>query len=132
MKILSTLKAFYKYISSQGLDKNLIHEEKGDGFVVVSFPDGDDNGNIYDIAVVFYDNNDDTEIYVRKPVKNYDELTLLRKINALNCEYSDVTFLVDNNMLTIKSHISSQGKLKNILIKMLSDVQLAQEEFVKI
>ena len=129
---MSTLKAFYKYISSQGLDKSVIHEEKGDGFVVVLFPEGDDKGNIYDIAVVFYDNNDDTEIYVRKPVKNYDELTLLRKINTLNCEYSDVTFLVDDNMLTIKSYISSQGKLKRILAKMVSDVQLAQEEFVKI
>ena len=131
MKILSTLKAFYKYISSQGLDKNLIYEEKGEGFVVVSFPEKDDMSNVYDIAIVFYDNNDDIEIYVRKPIKDYDELTLLRKINTLNCEYSAATFLVDNNMLTVKSHISSQGKLKRILAEMLLDVQLAQKEFVK-
>ena len=61
-----------------------------------------------------------------------DELTLLRKLNALNCEYTDVTFFVDDNMLTVKSYLSSQGKLENVLIKMVSDVQLAQTEFVRI
>ncbi len=129
---MKTLKAFYDYTSSQGIDKNAIYEEKGEGFVVVSFPERDDKGNIYNVAIVFYDNDDDIEIYVRKPIKDYDELTLLKKLNALNCEYSDVTFLVDDNMLTVKSHISSQGELERILIKMVSDVQLAQEEFVKI
>ena len=59
-------------------------------------------------------------------------MTLLRKLNALNCEYTDVTFLVDDNMLTIKSHLLSQGKIKNVLIKMVADVQLAQAEFARI
>lgn len=129
---MKTLKAFYDYTSSQGIDKSSIYEEKGDGFAVVSFPERDEKGNIYNIAIVFYDNDDDVEIYVRKPIKDYDELTLLKKLNTLNCEYSDVTFLVDDNMLTVKSHLSSQGELERILIKMVSDVQLAQEEFVKI
>lgn len=134
MKILDD---FYAYVVSQGIDKNAIHEERGDGFVVVSFPERGEKDCIYNIAIVFYENDveeneNDVEIYVRKPIKDFDELTLLRKLNTLNCKYGDVTFLVDDNMLTVKSYLSSQGKLGNVLIKMVSDVQLAQTEFVRI
>lgn len=132
MKFLSILKAFYDYVTSQGIDKKAIYEEKGDGFVVISFPEKGEKDCIYNIAIVFYENDDDVEIYVRKPIKDFDELTLLRKLNVLNCEYTDVTFLIDDNMLTIKSFLSSQGDIKKVLIKMVADVQLAQAEFVKI
>ena len=129
---MNILNDFYNYVSSQGIDKNAIYEEKGDGFVVISFPERGEKDCIYNIAIDFYENENDVEIYVRKEIKNYDELTLLRKLNALNCEYTDVTFLVDDNMLTIKSHLLSQGKIKNVLIKMVADVQLAQAEFARI
>ncbi|MGO4925055.1 hypothetical protein ACTQ44_09050 [Ligilactobacillus ruminis] len=129
MKILDD---FYAYVVSQKIDKNAIYEERGDGFVVVSFPERGEKDCIYNIAIVFYENENDVEIYVKKPIKDFDELTLLRKLNTLNCEYTDVTFFVDDNMLTVKSYLSSQGKLENVLIKMVSDVQLAQTEFVRI
>lgn len=129
MKILDD---FHAYVVSQEIDKNAIYEERGDGFVVVSFPERGEKDCIYNIAIVFYENENDVEIYVRKPIKDFDELTLLRKLNTLNCEYTDVTFFVDDNMLTVKSYLSSQGKLENVLIKMVSDVQLAQTEFVRI
>ena len=130
--MLKILDDFYAYVVSQGIDKNAIYEERGDGFVVVSFPERGEKDCIYNIAIVFYENENDVEIYVRKPIKDFDELTLLRKLNTLNCEYTDVTFFVDDNMLTVKSYLSSQGKLENVLIKMVSDVQLAQTEFVRI
>ena len=97
---LNTLKAFYDYVASKGIDRNAIYEEKEDGFVVISFPEMGEKDCIYNIAIVFYENDNDAEIYIRKPIKNFDELELLRKLNALNCEYSDVTFLIDDNMLT--------------------------------
>ena len=101
-------------------------------FVVISFSEKGEENRIYNIAIVFYENDNDVEIYVRKSIKDFDELTLLRKLNALNCEYTDVTFFVDDNMLGVKSYLSSQGKLENVLIKMVSDVQLAQTEFIRI
>lgn len=130
--MLKILNDFYNYVESQGIDKNAIYEEGGEGFVVVSFPERGEENRIYNIAIVFYENDNDVEIYVRKSIKDFDELTLLRKLNALNCEYTDVTFFVDDNMLGVKSYLSSQGKLENVLIKMVSDVQLAQTEFVRI
>ena len=132
MGLLKILDDFYAYVVSQEIDKNAIYEERGDGFVVVSFPERGEKDCIYNIAIVFYENENDVEIYVRKPIKDFDELTLLRKLNTLNCEYTDVTFFVDDNMLTVNSYLSSQGKLENVLIKMVSDVQLAQTEFVRI
>ena len=132
MRLLKILDDFYEYVAAQEIDKNAIYEEKGDGFVVVSFPERGEKDCIYNIAIVFYENDNGVEIYVRKSIKDFDELTLLRKLNALNCEYTDVTFFVDDNMLTLKSYLLSQGKLENVLIKMVSDVQLAQTEFVRI
>jgi len=129
---LKTLKAFYDYATSQGIDKNAIYEEKGDGFVVISFPERGEKDCIYNIAIVFYENDDDVEIYVRKPISNYDEYKLLKRLNVLNCEYTDVTFFIDDDMLSLKSFLSSQGDVEKVLIKMVTDVQLAQEEFVKI
>ena len=130
--VLKILDDFYNYVESQGIDKNAIYEEKGDGFVVISFSEKGEENRIYNIAIVIYENDNDVEIYVRKSIKDFDELTLLRKLNALNCEYTDVTFFVDDNMLGVKSYLSSQGKLENVLIKMVSDVQLAQTEFIRI
>lgn len=129
---MKTLKAFYDYATSQGIDKNAIYEEKGDGFVVISFPERGEKDCIYNIAIVFYENDDDVEIYVRKPISNYDEYKLLKRLNVLNCEYTDVTFFIDDDMLSLKSFLSSQGDVEKVLIKMVTDVQLAQEEFVKI
>ncbi|MFW5670124.1 MAG: hypothetical protein ACOCM4_12965 [Acetivibrio ethanolgignens] len=129
---MKTLKAFYDYATSQGIDKNAIYEEKGDGFVVISFPERGEKDCIYNIAIVFYENDDDVEIYVRKPISNYDEYKLLKRLNVLNCEYTDVTFFIDDDMLSLKSFLSSQGDVEKVLIKMVADVQLAQEEFVKI
>lgn len=129
---LNTLKAFYDYVASKGIDRNAIYEEKGEGFVVTSFPEMGEKDCIYNIAIVFYENDNDAEIYIRKPIKSFDELELLRKLNALNCEYSDVTFLIDDNMLTIKSYLLSDGKVENILKKLVADMQLAQKEFVNI
>ena len=70
---MNTLKAFYDYATSQGIDKNAIYEKKGDGFVVISFPERGEKDCIYNIAIVFYENDDDVEIYVRKPIKDFDE-----------------------------------------------------------
>ena len=37
--MLKILDDFYAYVVSQEIDKNAIYEERGDGFVVVSFPE---------------------------------------------------------------------------------------------
>lgn len=36
-RLLKTLNDFYDYVTSQGIDKNAIYEETGEGFAVVSF-----------------------------------------------------------------------------------------------
>ena len=71
-RVLDILNDFYNYVSSQGIDKNAIYEEKGEGFVVISFPERGEKDCIYNIAIVFYENENDVEIYVRKEIKNYD------------------------------------------------------------
>ena len=66
---------------------------------------------------------------MRKYIKEFDELDFLRKINSLNCEYTAVTFLIDENMLTLKSHLLANNEIEKVLREMVSDMQLAQKEF---
>ena len=54
MRLLKTLNDFYDYVTSQGIEKNAIYEEKGEGFVVVYLPERGEKDFIYNIAIVFY------------------------------------------------------------------------------
>lgn len=49
--MLKILDDFYAYVVSQEIDKNAIYEERGDGFVVVSFPERGEKDCIYNIAI---------------------------------------------------------------------------------
>lgn len=126
---MKLLEQFYKYTSLQGIDKKDIYEKSAEDFTVVSFPEEGEKDCVYNIVLVFYDNDDDVEIYVRKYIKEFDELDFLRKINSLNCEYTAVTFLIDENMLTLKSHLLANNEIEKVLREMVSDMQLAQKEF---
>ena len=129
---MKILESFYKLIDSLGIDEKAIHEDDGDGFKLLVFPEEGEPGIMYSVALVFYDNDDDAEIYVRKPVSGYDELTMFRKLNELNCEYSDVVFLIDEGNLSVKTFVSSGGEIEPVMKKLLMAMKVAQTEFPNI
>jgi len=125
------LKKFYDYVDSIGIDKTQIYEEKGDGFTLVSFAEEGEANEIYNLALIFYE-DESLEVYVRKPINDFDEFSVLKKLNELNAEYRSVTFFIDDNMLSLKSYCTTGGDIKVALKEMVQDMQLAQKEFKNI
>lgn len=127
---MSLLNQFYEYVESQGIDKENIDEQKGDRFTLVSFGEEGEKGTIYNIAIVFYD-DDSVEVYIRKHIAEYDISDVLKSLNNLNAEYRGATFFIENDILTLKSYIKTDGKIDVVLAEMVRDMQLAQSEFIK-
>ena len=62
-------------------------------------------------------------------VQNYDLLETLKKINTLNGEYCGVTFLLANDMLTVKSYCKENSDIEFLFLELKQDLEIAQEEF---
>ena len=130
MILLSLLNQFYEYVSAQGISKENIDEQKGDGFTLVSFGEEGEKGVIYNVAIVFY-KDDSVEVYIRKNISDYDEVKVLKSINSLNAEYKGATFYVENSILNLKSYIKTEGKIDVVLAEMVRNMRIAQSEFIK-
>lgn len=128
MKLLND---FYEYAKSLGIGKEHIYEEEGEGFTLVSFGEEGEPGVIYNIALVFYD-NDTVEVYVRKQLKEFDTLNVLTQINEWNAEYCGVTFVLEDDMVMVKSYCDTKGDIQAALKEMVQDMQLAKRMFRRI
>lgn len=127
---MTLLKKFYEYTESAGFDKEDIQEEKGDNFTLVSFFENGEEGVLYNIALVFYD-DENAEVYIRKHLQDVDLFSVLQKINELNIRYCGVAFLISDNMLTVKSYIKAEGNVEILLKEIVQDMKLARLEFTK-
>lgn len=123
------LKKFYEYTESAGFGKEDIQEEKGDDFTLVSFFEEGEVGILYNVALVFYD-DENAEVYIRKHLQNVDLFSVLQRINELNERYCGVAFLISDNMLTVKSYVKANGDLELLLKEIVHNMKLAQLEFV--
>lgn len=123
------LKKFYEYTESAGFGKEDIQEEKGDDFTLVSFFEEGEVGILYNVALVFYD-DENAEVYIRKHLQNVDLFSVLQRINELNERYCGVAFLISDNMLTVKSYVKTNGDLELLLKEIVHNMKLAQLEFV--
>lgn len=125
---MSLVSQFYEYVKSQGIEKENIDEQKGDKFTLVSFGEEGEKGIIYNIAIVFYE-DDSVEVYVRKHIKEYKIENVLKTLNSLNAEYKGATFFTENDILNLKSYIRTDGKIDVVLAEMVRNMKMAQKEF---
>lgn len=125
---MKLIKDFYEYVQSVGIGREHIYEEEGEGFTLVSFGEEGEPGILYNLALVFYD-DDTVEVYVRKPLKEFEELSLLKQINEWNAEYCGVTFVMEDDMIMVKSYCDTKGDIQAALKEMVQDMQLARKKF---
>ena len=126
------LNQFFEYVAQLGISKDELYCEKGENFTVVTFGEEGEKNVLYNVGLVFYDDNNFVELYIRKSISDYDLFEVLKNINELNAQYCGVTFLVDEDLLTIKSCCKAEGKLEIVLKEMLQNMQIAKSEFIKI
>ena len=129
---MSLVNNFYKVAEQLGVHKNDIYEEKGDGFVLIAFGEEVSESSVYNVALVFYDNNDDVEVYIKKEILSNDEFTVLKKLNEMNAEYCGVSFYMENSALVSKSFCRTNGKIDVALAQMTQNMEVTKKEFSKI
>ena len=113
-------------------DDLVILDEDNENFKLVTFGEKIDDSIIYNVALVFYDDDDSVEIYVRKPIENYDELTLLRNINEQNASFSGISFYVEENLLNAQSVCRSNNNPVTVIQQLVQTMETAKEVFPEI
>ena len=82
--------------------------------------------------MVFYDNNDDVEIFIRKQIDDRDVVKVFNQVNNLNAEYRGISFYLEDSIIVLKSYIQANENVENVLRQMVGCTQVATEEFSKI
>lgn len=125
---MSLLQEFYDNIEKLGISREAIQEEKDEECTLLTFFVENEQEIPYNIALIFYQ-DENAEIYIRSLLQNYDLLETLKKINTLNGEYCGVTFLLANDMLTVRSYCKENSDIEFLFLELKQDLEIAQEEF---
>lgn len=126
---MELLNKFFDYAAQLGISKEDLYYEKGENLAVVTFGEEGEQGVLYNVGLVFYDDETKVEVYIRKLLHEYDLFDVLQKANSLNAEYCGVSFFVDDDMLTLKSCCKANGELAIVLKEMLQNMKIAKTEF---
>ena len=125
---MSLLQEFYDNIEKLGISREAIQEEKDEECTLLTFFVENEQEMPYNIALIFYQ-DENAEIYIRSLLQNYDLLETLKKINTLNGEYCGITFLLANDMLTVKSYCKENSDIEFLFLELKQDLEIAQEKF---
>ena len=125
---MSLLQEFYDNIEKLGISREAIQEEKDEECTLLTFFVENEQEMPYNIALIFYQ-DENAKIYIRSLLQNYDLLETFKKINTLNGEYCGVTFLLANDMLTVKSYCKENSDIEFLFLELKQDLEIAQEEF---
>ena len=117
---MSLLQEFYDNIEKLGISREAIQEEKDEECTLLTFFVENEQEIPYNIALIFYQ-DENAEIYIRSLLQNYDLLETLKKINTLNGEYCGVTFLLANDMLTVKSYCKENSDIEFLFLELKQD-----------
>ena len=111
---MSLLQDFIKVSKEEGINADDLYQEQGEGFSIVSFGEMGEKDIIYNIAMVFYDNNDDVEVFIRKQINDDEIVKVFNQVNNLNAEYR------------------VNGSIEIALKQMVGCMQIAQDVFPEI
>ena len=86
----------------------------------------------WSVSLVFYDNNDDVELFIRKQIDDSKVVKVFNQVNNLNVEYRGMSFYLEDSIIVLKSYLQANGNVENVLRHMVGCMQVATEEFSKI
>ena len=89
-------KIYIKKMETIGLDTSAMHVEDYEEKSIISFTD-ERSGEVFIISMVFYKDDYNYEVVVRKKVNVIDRLNVLEKINKCNMIYSKLSFFLESN-----------------------------------
>lgn len=123
---------FNSFIKDIGLDLDNIYHEKKEDYEIISFYEEVKNGQVFNVTLVIYNDQDTVEIYIRKQINTSDTLDLYKKINQMNIDYRDMSFFYEESYLVVKSQCTTNGNFEKVIEKMMVNIQVAEKEFENI
>ena len=122
---------FMDFSNKNGVNVNDIFHQREDGYDFISFGEiaNNDDDLIYNIAFVFYDEDDIAELYIRKKILIDDRLKIFEKLNVFNSKYRGLSFFLESDLVCVKSYCATGGEIKLALVMMARNMERAQELF---
>ena len=122
---------FMEFAKQNGINTNEFFHQRENGYDFIAFGEtaNNDNGLIYNIAFVFYDEDDIAELYIRKRILIEDKLEIFEKLNIFNSKYRGLSFFLEKDMICVKSYCATGGEIKLALVMMARNMERAQELF---
>ena len=133
---MSLINEFKKTATELGINMDNFYEEKGNGYTILSFSEIGEKKLMktisYNVALVFYSNDNEVEIFVRKKIEPKNIVQVFNQVNNLNAEYRGVACYLEDTSVVIKSYVQTEGNIEKLLKQMVCQVDIAKEEFTKI
>lgn len=124
---------FLNFAKINGINMNGVYHQREEEYDLVAFAEkaNKDNNSIYNVAFVFYDEDNIAEIYIRKHISVEDKLSVFEKLNLFNSKYRGMSFFLDNEMVCAKSYCATGGDIQVALLMLARNMETAQELFAE-
>ena len=136
MSISSFTNNFVSFMESAGVSRdNLYISDNDSEFDTVGFIDADNNGNTYDVTILIDRNNSNAAIYIKRELKKYNEINVLKFINELNKYFVNGCFYCEDKGKTLvyRNDIQNLNGDVGVLVGyVVNSIERCKEQSVKI
>lgn len=124
---------FIDFTKENEIETRDLGHQREDGYDLVVFGKtaNKDNGLIYKIVFIFYDNDNDNlvDFYIIKSVKVKNRVYILERLNDRNSQFRAASFFLNGNLACMKSYCATGGYIRAAIMMMEKSMERAQEAF---
>lgn len=122
---------FIDFTKENEIETRDLGHQREDGYDLVVFGKtaNKDNGLIYKIVFIFYDNDNLVDFYIIKNVKVKNRVYILERLNDRNSQFRAASFFLNGNLACMKSYCATGGYIRAAIMMMEKSMERAQEAF---
>lgn len=122
---------FIDFTKENEIETRDLGHQREDGYDLVVFGKtaNKDNGLIYKIVFISYDNDNLVDFYIIKSVKVKNRVYILERLNDRNSQFRAASFFLNGNLACMKSYCATGGYIRAAIMMMEKSMERAQEAF---
>lgn len=111
---------FIDFTKENEIETRDLGHQREDGYDLVVFGKtaNKDNGLIYKIVFIFYDNDNLVDFYIIKSVKVKNRVYILERLNDRNSQFRGASFFLNGNLACMKSYCATGGYIRAAIMMM--------------
>ena len=111
---------FIDFTKENEIETRDLGHQREDGYDLVVFGKtaNKDNGLIYKIVFIFYDNDNLVDFYIIKSVKVKNRVYILERLNDRNSQFRAASFFLNGNLACMKSYCATGGYIRAAIMMM--------------